>query len=81
LEATEPENHPRYLSTLTFCLALPSLASPLVGGLVDIVGFELVFCGISTVVLASWCLTFRLIEPRHDRPRRLHESEALLQED
>jgi MFS family permease len=81
LEATEPENHPRYLSTLTFCLALPSLASPLVGRLLDVVGFEAVFCGISMVVLASWCLTFRLIEPRHDRHRRVHDSETLLQED
>jgi MFS family permease len=80
LEATEPENHPRYLSTLTFCLALPSLASPFVGGLLDRFGFELVFCGIATAMLASWCLTFRLVEPRQDRARLRDEAEALIQD-
>jgi len=79
LEATEPENHPRYLSTLTFCLAIPSLASPLIGGLLDLFGFEVIFGGISIAILASWCLTFRLIEPRHAPSHTRTESEPLIQ--
>jgi MFS family permease len=68
LEITGRENHPRYLSTLSLCLALPTLTSPWVGRLVDTIGFEIIFVGISVIALLSWCLTFRLIEPRHHQP-------------
>lgn len=65
LEVAEPEDHPRYLSTLSFCSALPLFFSPLVGHFVDLFGFEAVFLGIAGLIFAGWVLTFGLQEPRH----------------
>lgn len=64
LEVCPPEQHPRYLSTLSLCMALPMLASPVVGLLVDVFGFETVFLSIAALILCGWGLTFRLAEPR-----------------
>lgn len=68
LELTEPARHPLYVATLHACLAVPFLCSPLVGGLVDLLGFESVFVGVSGVILLGGLASFRLIEPRH-QPR------------
>jgi hypothetical protein len=67
LEMSSPEDHPRYLSTITLCMAAPILFSPLAGVLIEIetIGFDTVFCGITCVVLTGWAMTFGLIEPRH----------------
>ncbi len=65
LELTEPVNHPRYVSTLTLCAAVPFLASPIVGFLVDLIGFVAVFICCSAVIAAGCLLTFRMPEPRH----------------
>ena len=67
LELAPPELHPRYLSTLSVCLAVPFVASPLVGWLVGWLGFPFVFLAISATVATAGLLTFRLAEPRHRR--------------
>jgi len=68
LETCEPAEHPRYLSTVSLCLAAPFLFSPAVGWLVDAVGFERVFLVATGLVLLGACLTFHLDEPRHRIP-------------
>ena len=65
LELCEPADHPRYLGTLGLCVSLPLFLSPLVGQLIDWVGFEIVFVGICVMVLVGWISTLRLREPRH----------------
>ena len=65
LEIADPHEHPRYLSATGLCLAAPFVLSPLVGLLVDLLGFEVVFLSGALLILLGGCLTFRLIEPRH----------------
>ncbi len=64
LELSAPADHPRYLSTLALCVSLPMLLSPLVGMLVDTIGFEAIFLSMAAVVLMAWLLCFGLEEPR-----------------
>lgn len=64
LEITDPPNHPRYLSTLSLSMALPIFASPLVGGLIQLVGFEIVYLAVVALLLTGWLLSFGLSEPR-----------------
>ncbi len=64
LEICRPVDHPRYLSTVSLCLAMPLLLSPLVGWLVDVVGYEVVFLAAAGLVVLGGLLTFRLDEPR-----------------
>jgi MFS family permease len=64
LEITQPEHHPRYLSTLSLSMALPILASPLVSPLIALVGFETVYLGVVVLLIIGWLLSFRLLEPR-----------------
>jgi hypothetical protein len=68
LEICQPSDHPRYLSTLSFCLAAPIVVfAALVGWLVSLTSFELVFtCGAGLILLGG-LLTFRLDEPRRRR--------------
>ena len=65
LEVCDPEDHPRYLSTLSLCSALPVFLSPLAGYFVDLFGFEAVFLGVASLILIGWLLTFGLQEPRN----------------
>ena len=65
LEIAPPEDHPRYLSTLGIALAVPFVCSPLVGWLIDVVGFEAVFLAGGGLMIAGGLMTFRLPEPRH----------------
>ncbi|MCA9113655.1 MAG: MFS transporter [Planctomycetaceae bacterium] len=65
LELAEPHEHPRYVSTLKLCMAVPFLLSPLVGLCVDLLGFVPVFLAISALMALGGLLTFRLSEPRH----------------
>lgn len=65
LELTDPARHPLYVATLHACLAVPFMLSPLVGWLVDLLGFERVFVGVSGIILLGGLASFRLIEPRH----------------
>jgi len=65
LEMSSPEDHPRYLSAITLCMAVPIFFSPLAGVLIQTIGFDAVFGGITCMILASWVMTFGLFEPRH----------------
>ncbi len=65
LELTEPENHPRYVSTMSLSFAVPFVLSPVVGALIDSIGFEPVFVAISGTILTGGLLTYRMAEPRH----------------
>jgi hypothetical protein len=64
LEITQPEHHPRYLSTLSLSMAAPIFASPLVSPLINLVGFERVYAGVVALLLTGWLLSFGLLEPR-----------------
>jgi len=64
LEITEPQHHPRYLSTLSLSMAAPILASPLVSPLIHVVGFEAVYLGVVCLLFTGWLLSFGLVEPR-----------------
>jgi hypothetical protein len=64
LELSAAADHPRYLSTLGLCFALPLVVSPALGWVVAVTGFEAGFFAISGVVFMGWLLTFRLHEPR-----------------
>ncbi len=65
LELAVQEDHPRYLSTLSLCMAIPLFFSPITGWLVDW-NYKLVFIAISILVLIAGFLTFRMDEPRND---------------
>jgi hypothetical protein len=64
LELTSRENHPIYVSTVVLCMAPPIILSPLVGDAVHRIGYVIPFCGIAAVVLAAWCLSLVMVEPR-----------------
>ena len=64
IEITGRQRHPEYISTLNLCMALPFLASPLIGGLVDWVGHELPFFAVSVIVGSGAALTWTMTEPR-----------------
>jgi MFS family permease len=66
LEITPPENHPRYLSTLSLSMAFPILFSPLMSPLIAWVGFKLVYLGVVGLLVLGWLLSFGLLEPRTD---------------
>lgn len=65
LELTTPSNHPRYVSTMSLCFAVPFVLSPVVGWLMDHVGFASPFIAIAGVVSLGGLLTFRMSEPRN----------------
>ena len=69
LELCEPEKHPQYISILKVSMAIPFILSPLVGLLVDVIGFTRVFAGIAVLVAIGGLQTFRLAEPRHQHPK------------
>lgn len=64
LEIARPADHPRYLSTLNLCMAAPIFLSPLIGGLIGLVGFPPVYHGITALLLAGALLSATLQEPR-----------------
>jgi MFS family permease len=68
LEICRPAEHPRYLSTVNLCLAAPFVFSPVVGLLVEVVGYPTVFLSAAGLIALGGCLTFRLAEPRHRGP-------------
>jgi hypothetical protein len=65
LEMAHEHQHARYLSTLKLGIGAPILLSPLVGLLVDGVGFTPVFLAAAASITAATLMTFRLPEPRH----------------
>jgi MFS family permease len=65
LELCEPADHPQYLGTLGISISIPMLLAPAVGSLIDAVGFNVVFVGMSGLITAGWFLAFGLKEPRN----------------
>lgn len=65
LEIAQPDEHPRYLSTLSLSIATPALLSPVAGLMIDLVGFAPVFLTVAGLIACGWVLTLRLEEPRH----------------
>jgi len=66
LEVCTAKDHPRYLSTLGIAMATPPIIlGPLMGALVDLVGFEFVFGIVTICMFVGWLLTFQIQEPRH----------------
>lgn len=69
LEIASHDEHPKYLSTLAFAIAAPPiLLSPLIGALIDALGFELIFAIVAGCVFLGWLMAFTLMEPRKQRP-------------
>lgn len=68
LEISTPADHPRYLSTLNACLAVPFCISPLVGWIADVWGFAPVFATGSILIALGGLLAKHLVEPRHHEP-------------
>lgn len=64
LEIASPADHPRYLSTLSLCMAAPIFTSPLVGWAIEWSGFEAVYIVITGLLVAGFILTLGLLEPR-----------------
>ena len=64
LELCSREDHPRYLSTIGLCTALPLFFSPVAGWLIDTIGYETVFRFTSILVLLGWVQTLFVSEPR-----------------
>jgi MFS family permease len=64
LEIAPRDDHPRYVSTLSLCLAIPFALSPLAGWLIDLVGFPPVLWAVSLLIALGGVLTFRMSEPR-----------------
>jgi len=68
LELVEADRHPRYLSTMTVCFAVPFVLSPAVGWLIDTLPYQYVFAAVSLVVAIGGAMTWRMSEPRHRIP-------------
>ncbi len=69
LEVAPAEDHPKFVSAIGMCLAIPvAVGSPLVGWLVGAVGSGPVFLGGLLLLLTAGAQTFRLSEPRHALP-------------
>lgn len=64
LETCPPHRHPRYLSTVNLCVAIPFLLAPVAGWAVEHVGYGPVFGTAAAFWLLAGLLTFRIAEPR-----------------
>ncbi len=64
LEITERANHPIYVSTVVLCMTPPIVLSPLIGELVERIGYVVPFVGIAALVCGAWLLTLTMVEPR-----------------
>ncbi len=64
LETCPPHRHPRYLSTVNLCVAIPYLLAPGAGWAVEHIGYRPVFATAAALLLVSGVLTFWIAEPR-----------------
>ena len=65
LEIVPRSQHPSYISTMTLCMAIPFLLSPVIGAMVQLFGFTTPFMIVAAIVgMAAW-RTWSLPEPRH----------------
>ena len=66
LEIAPRHDHPKYLSAVGLCLALPVIiCAPAVGLAAGWIGYVPIFAGGFLVLAAAVAQTFRIIEPRH----------------
>ncbi len=64
LELTERSRHPIYVSTVVLCMAPPIVFSPLVGELVQRIGYVIPFLTITVLLMSAWLMTLWIVEPR-----------------
>jgi MFS family permease len=64
LELAPEAEHPRYISIVQALTAIFMLASPLLGLLIDVVGYEAVFLGVTLLIGLSEWLAGGLVDPR-----------------
>jgi MFS family permease len=76
LELSQPEDHPRYLSTISLVIAAPIVLSPVAGWFIDSLGYSVVFFSVAAAVLGGWLGTFGLREPRQKSESREQRSEG-----
>lgn len=75
LELAGPELHPLYLSTMRVCFLAPFLLSPAAGAVLDyfadrpFIGACWLFGTVSGLILLAGVLTWRMAEPRWQRPK------------
>jgi len=65
LELSPPEDHPRYLSTMSMVISAPIILSPVAGWLIDVSGYQTVFLLVAAAVFAGCLATVGMAEPRH----------------
>ncbi len=65
LEIVPRSQHPAYISTLTLCMAVPFLLSPLIGAMVQWLGFTFPFVVVALIVGLAARRTWTMPEPRH----------------
>lgn len=68
LEIAPPDQHARYLAAMNLSLAVPFFLSPVLGWLIEAIGFDAVFFGCAAALLAGAVLTRGLVEPRQHIP-------------
>ncbi|WP_197452162.1 MFS transporter [Rosistilla carotiformis] len=68
LEVAPSDKHPSYLAAISVATGLPVLCSPVVGMMIDRIGFSPVFMMISLCGVAAWWISGRLEEPRCSDP-------------
>jgi hypothetical protein len=74
LELVPTEMHPLYLSTMRVCFLVPFVFAPAAGWLLDMfpsdphLGARWLFCAVSVLIGMAGLLTFRMVEPRHQKP-------------
>ena len=66
LELAPAESHPHFLSALSLCMAFPVIVfSQIVGWLIPVWGFDVVFMVIFGIILVGWVFSFFVGEPRN----------------
>ena len=64
LEVASIDQHPTYLAAIGVATGLPVLCSPIVGMMIDWIGFSPVFVALSLCGAAGWLISGELEEPR-----------------
>jgi MFS family permease len=80
LEIAPPAEHPRYLSSLSLCMATPLIIVVPFGKLLECVPFDVLFGVVTVFILCGWLATFGMFEPRHD-PEFAHAAKHLPQDE
>ncbi|MCA9036145.1 MAG: MFS transporter [Planctomycetaceae bacterium] len=65
LEIVPRSQHPAYISTMTLAMAIPFLLSPVIGAMVQQLGFTIPFVLVAAIVSVAALKTWTMPEPRH----------------